>query len=238
MRFIHNETTRCQNLAVYDTDDLYGERGRFRVLQFADGDIQGAVDLDRPERIVLEYPRAMIHLIEHNAPSFETLFIVGHGVGTIASYFAAKRCTVAEWDERVVEVSRTYFGYDQDNVHIGDGADLLKLANTESLDYLILDAFSEQGTPPHLVSPHFFELANEKLDPDSGALLLNLIGSGKQDRHLEAIHSELERLFAYTKLFVLPTKTGSTVKQNMILMGSNRPINYQARQMAGFVEIN
>lgn len=58
------EQNNDQEITVMDTQELYGEKGNFRVLQFSNEAIQGAMDLDQPERILFEYPRAIIHLVE------------------------------------------------------------------------------------------------------------------------------------------------------------------------------
>ena len=116
MHIQFKEFSHNHEITVYDTQELYGEKGNFRVLQFLDEAVQGAIDLNNPQRIMFEYPRAMIHLMEVNNPSFEDVFVIGHGIGTIASRFSDKRFKIAELDDKVVELSKRYFGYRQDNV--------------------------------------------------------------------------------------------------------------------------
>jgi len=221
-------------IAVYETAELYGEKGTFRILQFSDGAMQGAMDLNRPERIVFEYPRAIIHLMEYNDPSFENVFVIGHGIGTIAGYLKGKRVKVAELDDTIVELSRKFFRYCEDNVVIGDGREILENEAPHTYDYVVLDAFTGQGTPRHLTSREFFGIAADKLN-DHGAIILNVFGRGGNDMRINAIHTTLREQFAYTKAFLLPAEHVRDV-QNFILIGSNKPIGFQARQMAGFVE--
>lgn len=95
-------------ISVYESTQLYGEIGKFRFLQFSDHAVQGAIDLNDPQRIVLEYPRAIIHLMNINEPLFNNVFVIGHGIGTIAGHFSNKRFSVAEIDEKVVELSRSF----------------------------------------------------------------------------------------------------------------------------------
>ena len=38
-----------QEITVVDSSELYGEKGNFRVLQFSNEAIQGALDLDLPQ---------------------------------------------------------------------------------------------------------------------------------------------------------------------------------------------
>ncbi|OXM87573.1 spermidine synthase [Paenibacillus rigui] len=235
MQLVIQQSSLDQHISIYDTTEFEGEKGRFRVLQFANDAIQGAMDLNDPKRVVFEYPRALIHLMEYNLPSFEDAFIIGHGIGTIAGYFAKKNVKVAELDENIVSLSRTYFGYSGDNVRIGDGRQLLHQEKPASCDYILVDAFTEKGTPVHLVSRQFFDMAREKLYP-CGYILLNLMGKGGQDRRISAIHTTLSEVFPYIKAFALPSEHAHDV-QNRIMIAGNQPIGFQARQLAGFVEI-
>ncbi|KHL91447.1 spermidine synthase [Paenibacillus sp. IHB B 3415] len=229
------DTNDSQDIEVYDTTGLYGETGRFRVLQFSGEAIQGALDLEHPRRVVFEYPRAMIHLMEAGDPYFEDVFLIGHGIGTIAGYFAEKRFKVAEVNEQVVEYSRTHFGYNQDNVLIGDGRSLLENEADRSYDYILLDAFTAAGTPAHFTSLEFFRLTRDKLH-GHGAIIMNLMGRSDNDRLIGAIHSTLSEVYPYTKTFALPAE-GTADLSNIIMVGSSRPVTYQSRHMAGFSEI-
>ncbi|OZQ65408.1 spermidine synthase [Paenibacillus sp. VTT E-133280] len=222
-------------ITVYDTTELYGEQGAFRVMQFSNQAIQGAMDLNHPERVVFEYPRAIIHLMKCNAPSFEDAFLIGHGIGTIAGYFLDKRFKVAELDSEVVELSRRYFGYIQDNVVIGDGRQILEGEETQKYDYIVLDAFTAAGTPRHLISSEFFSIAHSKLNTE-GYLLMNLMGKGENDPLINAIYTTLTEQFTYIKSFSLPSDGTADIK-NIIIIGGFKPIRFQARHMAGFNEI-
>lgn len=229
---LYKELSNNHEITVYETMELYGEKGRFRVMQFSNEAVQGAMDLSDPKRIVLEYPRAIIHLMEYNNPSFEDVFIIGQGIGTIAGYCSAKKCKVAELDNQVVELSKRYFGYNQENIIVGDGR--LSLANEppSTYDYIILDAFTSKGTPRHLLSQEFFRLAKEKLDP-KGYVIMNVMGRGQNDKLINAIHSTLSAEFAYTQSFLLPSERATDL-HNVIIIGGSKPIGYQARSMAGF----
>lgn len=235
---MHLQSENPQNnpeIQVYETTELYGERGRFRVLQFSGEAIQGALDLDHPRRVVLEYPRAMIHLMEAGEPYFEDVFLIGHGIGTIAGYCTDKRFKVAEVNAEVVKLSRQHFGYSRDNVIIGDGRNLLEGEKDRQYDYILLDAFTAAGTPPHFTSLEFFSLTRAKLH-ERGAILMNLMGKSDNDHLINAIHTTLSEVYPYIKTFALPAENAADLS-NIIMMSSSRPIRYQARHMAGFVEI-
>lgn len=232
---LFKEFSNNHEITVYETPELFGEKGKFRVLEFSNEAIQGAIDLNNPERILIEYPRAIIHLMEFNEPSFEDVFVIGHGIGTIAGHFSEKRFKVAELDDKIVELSKRYFGYRKDNVIVGDGRHILGSEEPHAYDYIILDAFTDKGTPWHLTSNEFFRITRDKLD-SRGSIIMNLMGKGKNDKLISAIHTTLSEEYAYTKSFSLPSE-GLNDMQNIIIIGRDKPIGFQERNMAGFIEI-
>ncbi|MCM3205372.1 spermidine synthase [Paenibacillus illinoisensis] len=234
MRVLYRNMSEQHALTVYDTTRLYGEKGHFRVLEFSNEAVQGAMDLDEPSRMLLEYPRAMVHLMERNTPEYEKVFVVGHGIGTLSTYLSNRQVKIAELDEEVVELSKTLFGYKGSEVMVGDGRELLQQEAPGTYDYIIIDAFTAEGTPKQFTSRSFFTMAQSKLR-SGGSILLNVFGRAGNDRLVNAIYATMADQFDYTRSFVLPTDTQDEI-QNRILVGSDAPIDFQSRSMAGFVE--
>ncbi|WP_434751890.1 spermidine synthase [Paenibacillus amylolyticus] len=235
MRVLYRNKSEQHELTVYETKRLYGEKGHFRVLQFSNDAVQGAMDLEEPSRIVLEYPRAMLHLMEQNDPHFNRAFVVGQGIGTIPSYLSDRQVKVAELDAEVVEISQHFFGYKSSSVLVGDGRELLEREQAGTYDYIVIDAFTATGTPEQFTNRSFFSMVKDKLD-ENGAVLLNVFGRSGNDKLVNAIYTTLGTAFPYIRAFALPAEPN--VVQNRILMGSHRPIDVQVRLMAGFVEEN
>lgn len=235
MHILFQTNNNNHKIKVYETTELYGEQGEFRVMEFSNTAIQGALDLNDSRRILFEYPRAIIHLMDWNLPSFEDVFVIGHGIGTIAGYYSEKSFKVAELDNEVVDLSRRYFGYSKDNVLIGDGRQILENESPHTYDYIILDAFTSAGTPRHLISSEFFSIARSKLNA-TGFIIMNLMGKGEHDPLVNAIHTTLGEEYPYIKSFALPSESPADL-QNIIIIGGGSPIHFQARQMAGFNEI-
>jgi len=232
MHVIARETTPWNDITVYETGALFGMTGRFRCLKFADEAVQGAIDLRNPGRVVLEYPRAILHLLERNAPDFGRAFMIGHGIGTIPAQYPESAFTVAEIDGRVAAVSREYFGYPWRNVVIGDGRMLLQAEPPASLDAVLIDAFTKDGTPVHLASVECFEAAADRMR-GRGLLIVNLTGRARGDRRIASVHAALAMAFRHTAAFFLPASPGRPYG-NVLLAGSGRPIAYAPDGMAGF----
>lgn len=235
MNILYTTNEDGQAITVAETEELYGEKGRFRILRFSDELIQGAMDLDDPDRIVFEYPRAIIHLMDSNHSGFEDVFLIGHGIGTLSRHYGdARRFKTAEISRTVLSLSQTYFGCDGNGVTIGDGRAVLEAEADGAFDYIVLDAFGGVGTPRHLLSRGFFSLARARLNRH-GMLIMNAAGKGRNDRLLQDIHMSIASVFPYSLAFGLPSSHGSDVT-NFILAGGFRPIMYKARHMAGFRE--
>lgn len=90
---MHSELQRNSEnheITVYDTTELYGEKGSFRVMQFSNHATQGAMDLNDPQRILFEYPRAIIHFMEFNLPSLRMFFLLGMELEQLPGIFRRK----------------------------------------------------------------------------------------------------------------------------------------------------
>ncbi|WP_336773493.1 spermidine synthase [Paenibacillus sp. MMO-58] len=218
---------------VGDVNELFGKKGNFRVLQFSDAAVQGALDLDDPQRIVFEYPQAILHLLEHNQPGLENVFQIGHGIGTIAQHSRGARFKTAELDERIVLASEQFFVSAGELIAIGDGRRILEGEEAELYDSIIVDAFTDKGVPRHLTTDRFFATAADKLG-SGGMIVLNVTGKGPSDRLIGALHATLRESFTHVSAFMLPADRASETR-NVLLAGRNGRIEYRARDMAGFV---
>lgn len=110
--------------------------------------------------------------------------IVGLGVGTLASYArAGDRVRFYELDKDVVELAQRRFTFlsksaGEIDISVGDGRSLLAQQPPQRFDLLVLDAFSSDAVPVHLLTREAFTLYAGHLAPD-GVLLANV-----SNRHL------------------------------------------------------
>ncbi len=235
MRSMAEIKSPYNEIAIYETAHLDGETGRFRCMRFADEDVQGAIDLRDRQRLVLGYQKALVRLLELRNPFFANLFMIGHGIGSIPRYYRERNVKVAEIDEEVVELSRRYFDYAEDNVAIGDGRSLLEAEPCRAFDFIVLDAFTSKGTPPHLTSEQFFRLVSDKLRP-GGALAMNVMGRPSDDSMAEAIGTTLRRVFADVRCYSLPAQRNRD-RRNLIFTGSEAGPGFSAREAGSLVEV-
>jgi len=120
----------------------------------------------------------VVEMLRERGPQ-QRFGVVGLGSGTMAAYAdAGHHVTFYEIDPSIEPIARQYFtfltrcGSDCDVV-IGDGRLQLVRADNESFDLLMLDAFSSDSVPTHLVSREALELYLSKLARD-GILLFHV----------------------------------------------------------------
>lgn len=109
----------------------------------------------------------------------QNIGIVGLGSGSLAAYATENRhITFFEQDPQVVEIAEKFFTYLQRcgkncTTLVDDGRLAISRAGQGEFDALIIDAFSSDSIPAHLVSREAVELYVSKLKPD-GLLLFHV----------------------------------------------------------------
>lgn len=112
------------------------------------------------------------------------LGVVGLGVGTLATYARAReKLRFYELDPNVIELAQRDFTFLRDsaaNISVVPGDGRLSLAREapQRFDVLVLDAFSSDAVPVHLLTREAFAVYVQQLAPD-GMLLANV-----SNRHL------------------------------------------------------
>ncbi|MDJ0866979.1 MAG: fused MFS/spermidine synthase, partial [Myxococcota bacterium] len=115
--------------------------------------------------------------------------VVGLGVGTLATYgHPGDHFRFYEIDEEVLSLAREYFTFLEDSaasveVVLGDArirlTEELASSGSQRFDVLVLDAFSSDSVPMHLLTREAFELYAAHLEPD-GVLAIHV-----SNRHLD-----------------------------------------------------
>jgi hypothetical protein len=99
--------------------------------------------------------------------------IVGLGVGTLAAYAQPGHTyRFYEINDNVLRFAEKYFSYLADcrghfDVVLGDGRLSLEREAPQNFDLLVLDAFSGDAVPTHLLTKEAFEIYRKHLRPDS-----------------------------------------------------------------------
>ncbi len=206
----------------FDSAALHEERSFFGVIRveesaglrsfFHGTTIHGRQSLDpASRRDPLDYydrdgPAGVLFASLPNAP--RRVGVVGLGAGELAAYSeAGQRWTFFEIDAAVERVARKWFTYLADSpakvdVVLGDGRLVLARGPDAEFDLLVLDAFSSDAIPTHLVTREAIALYMQKLTTD-GVLVFHVtnryvrlervISALARDAHLEARLGSISR---------------------------------------------
>jgi len=126
-----------------------------------------------------------------------TVGIVGLGVGAMTCYAkAGQRWTLYEIDPLVVTIAQNpeYFRYmdecaQQAEVKVGDARLSLAAEPDQKFDLLVMDAFSSDAVPTHLLTEEAIQLYFKKLKPQ-GILAFHITNRHLQLKKVLSIHSE------------------------------------------------
>ncbi|MEE8573634.1 MAG: fused MFS/spermidine synthase, partial [Gemmatimonadota bacterium] len=121
-------------------------------------------------------------LSTYGPPDGRRIGAVGMGVGTISAYGRpGDRFVYYELDPSVVDVAQTYFSFLEDSeaeyeVRLGDARLNLEREPDQEFDILVLDAFSSDSVPVHLLTVEAMEVYTRHLRPD-GIIALNALNN-------------------------------------------------------------
>jgi spermidine synthase len=185
-------------LAAHKAIEIVEEDG-VRVLQIGGNAIQSAMRLAAPDRIELDYVRAMMAFLLFR-PDPRDVLMVGLGAGSMARFIHQRmretRVTVAEINPGVVTVARKYFHLPQEDerleIVIGDGAEILP-RRPASCDVLVVDGFVDGEPARALCTQSFYESAFAALR-EPGIMVANFMADDKNiERHFGRIEKSFGR---------------------------------------------
>ncbi len=215
-------------LLVMDTvQSLYGQirivetpQSRYLLL---DGIIQGGQDLG-DQASVAGYTSTMEALGRSAVAHPKRVLVIGLGAAILPNRFAALGAAVdtVEINGQMVEEAKKWFGFNPapGRLHRMDGRRFLAQAQGP-YDLILIDAFSGEEVPGHLMTEECFRRCRDLLAPQ-GALLMNYVGfdSGPDSLVPSVIAGTLQRDFAQVELYALgePHK-----RDNLILVARSTP---------------
>jgi spermidine synthase len=150
---------------------------------------QTCIDLKDPDRIIFPYVRmTFAGLLLNQEP--KRALMIGLGGGTISRVltrvYPDLQLDLVEVDGAVVKVAKDYFGFvetDNTQVHVVDGRVFVKRAalKNEQYDLVILDAFTGEYIPEHLMTVEFMQEIQSLLTPDGVVVANTFSGSALYD---------------------------------------------------------
>lgn len=141
--------------------------------------VQSALDLARPERLVLPYMQAMLSGLLFQAPP-DSVLLLGLGGGDLMRFLLhhlpQSTLHAVEIDSTMVEVARNWFALPESgkiSVQVEDAAAYLGQSRRH-YDLLLVDIYGGEQLPTLFFDEAFYQHCHERLR-DSGMLALNLL---------------------------------------------------------------
>jgi spermidine synthase len=230
---------------VYEKETLYShldviDNGNIRTL-YLDGNIHSQMYKDKPEELVNTYTKYFHLGFLFNPNAKDVLFVGGGGFSgprNFLSTYSEASIDVVEIDPDVISAARNYFYLPANNgsrlmVYNDDARNFLSKTE-KKYDLIILDAFSKNYVPFHLMTLEYFQLLDEKLTSD-GIIISNNIGSMTGDRSdiIRAVYKTISQVFP--SVYVFPTEHNPGNLQNIMLATMKTPTEYskdELRQLA------
>ena len=232
---------------VYEKETLYShldviDSGNIRTL-YLDGNIHSQMYKDKPEELVNTYTKYFHLGFLFNPNAKDVLFVGGGGFSgpkNFLSMYSDVRIDVLEIDPDVISAASDYFSLPVDNdgsrltIYNDDARNFLSKTE-KKYDLIILDAFSKNYVPFHLMTLEYFQLLDKKLTSD-GIIISNNIGSMTGDRSdiVRAVYKTISQIFP--TVYVFPTEHNSGNLQNIMLAAMKSPtVEYskdELRQLA------
>lgn len=222
---------------VHREDNYYGD---IKVVDYSfgkthhremiiDGMIQGGIDL-ADYQSVYEYNYFMQFLSFMLVPEGKRCLVIGLGLGVIPSWYEKQgiQCDVVDINPAVAEIARDYFDFKiSGDLFIEDARYFLN-STDRRYDYIVLDVFSGDITPAHLLSLEALSLMRERLRPN-GVLAVNLIGSLQKETFMTAsvvktLQSAFDVVDAYPTFDTQNSETGIGNVAVMAYQGPRREL--------------
>ena len=146
-----------------------------------DGLVQGGVDV-ASGLSVYEHVYFLELLSRAARPAARSCLVVGLGPGLVPAWFEGQgvRTDVVEINPDVVELAREHFGYrPSGRLRVEDARRVLREAG-ERYDMVILDVFTGDATPSHVLTREALQDLRSHLAP-GGLVALNLAGSLRRE---------------------------------------------------------
>ncbi len=188
-------TAARDGTVIFQRNSLYHhiyvlQQGTVRHLRFGRqaGIYQTSVDTARPHRHVHEYTELAMCGLLYN-PSPRRVLIIGLGGGVmprvLRRHFPQAEIDVAEIDPDIPPIAEYYFGFREDErlrVHVNDGRTFIRRLRRQDpvprYDYIVLDAFSGDYIPFHLMTREFLEEVKGVLS-DDGVVVANIFSNNR-----------------------------------------------------------
>ena len=219
---------------VYEKETLFShldvtEFGDNRSL-YLDGVQHSSMNRNDPLDLVIDYTEYFHLGMMFNPDATNVLFVGGGGFTgpkNFLTLYPDTKIDVIEIDSDVIDVAKIYFDLPDDprlQVFNDDARKHLSLFE-KKYDLIILDAYASTYVPYHLMTHEFYQTLEKRLEPD-GVIVSNMLGSieGSRSQIVKAVYKTMKETFPVA--YVFPTESKPTNFQNIMIISSNQPYEF------------
>jgi spermidine synthase len=197
---------------------------------------QTCIYTDDLDRLVFDYTRMSFAGLLL-APNPQRILIIGLGGGTLPlafnDLFPTAEIDVLEIDQAVVNVAEEYFYFEENEqmkVTVEDGRVFIKRAGmrNQKYDYIVLDAFSGDYIPEHMLTEEFLEEV-KSIMTDDGVLVANTFSTSRLYDHESVTY---QRVFGEFFNFKLPTSGNRIIIAQLDTLPPRGELVTEAQSMA------
>jgi spermidine synthase len=196
---------------------------------FLDGNIHSVMSKRNPSEL-LSYTKYFPVGFLFN-PSAKHILFVGGGGFSGPKYFLATypniTVDVVEIDPVVINVAKKYFNVTNSprlNIYNDDARDFLSKTSNQRYDIIVLDAFSKNYVPFHLMTLRYYQLLYNKLTTPNDVIVSNQVGSleGDTSNLYRAAYKTMSQVFPSVYAFPINQFSPDAI-QNIILVATKNP---------------
>jgi len=160
---------------------------------------------------------APLFLEDVNPEKDMDVLVLGMGTGTFAKqckyFFPNSSIEGVEIDEKIVDLSKTYFELrdDEAKVYVNDGRTFLSSPDAGMYDIVMVDAYHDITIPFHMSTAEFFSEIKEHLKP-GGIIVININMRSENSTEIvdylaQTLKSNMKRVYTYN----VPNTTNTIV---------------------------
>ncbi|MDZ4184070.1 MAG: fused MFS/spermidine synthase [Desulfuromonadales bacterium] len=232
---------------VYAKDTYYGSMkivdykygaNHTREMLF-DGVIQTGVDMKNLLSIY-PYPYILSILPYSLNPEGKRCLVVGLGGGAVPAWYEARgiKTDVVDIDPEVIRLAKDYFNFQAQGITAVEDARYFLGKGTDRYDYIVMDIFSGEAAPAHVISLEALQLVRNRL-ADDGVLAINFAGRlGGDDLMTGSVVKTLKQVFNNVEIYPFVNFAEEEKIGNLELIAYNGPTKHLPADLISRFEIH
>ena len=187
-----------------------------------DGAVNSGIDM-KSGRSIYPYYYVLGHYPMVINPQGENCLVLGLGAGTIPGIYQSYGVTtdVLDIDPVVFDIAEEYFNFRSNGELYVQDARYYLINTPKKYDYIVLDVFSGENMPAHLLSIEAYELISNKLTA-KGIMAFNMFGSvGDRSFMTVSIIKTLQQVFDQVDVYPNFDPKGDKQLGNLSILAYN-----------------